>query len=165
MLMKKYRVILIFLCASCSQHTPVNPGSTSNTDSITAHLNTLMEKYAPGLGEIMGGIQTHHSKLWFAGVNSNWKLCEYEIDEIKERFVQAAEIETGRPEVKMIPMIYPAIDSVASAIKQKNRQAFTTGFQLLTNSCNSCHTANHFEFNVITTPTAPPVSNQDFKVH
>jgi hypothetical protein len=25
--------------------------------------------------------------------------------------------------------------------------------------------ANHFEFNVITIPTAPPVTNQDFTVH
>ena len=124
-----------------------------------------MAKYAPGLGEIMGGIQTHHAKLWFAALNNNWKLSEYEIDEIKERFEQAAEIETSRPEAKMIPMIYPAIDSVATAIKQRNIQAFTSGFQLLTNSCNSCHTANHFEFNIITIPTAPPVTNQDFKGH
>ncbi|MEP6948385.1 MAG: hypothetical protein ABI863_03895 [Ginsengibacter sp.] len=158
-------IFTIFLAASCSQNPPANQGTTSNTDSLTAHLDKMMEKYAPGLGEIMGGIQTHHAKLWCAGVNDNWKLCEYEIDEIRERFEQAAEIETSRPEVKMIPMIYPAIDSVASAIKQKNKQAFTTGFQLLTNSCNSCHTANHFEFNVITIPTAPPVTNQDFKVH
>ena len=43
----------------------------------------------------MGGIQTHHAKLWFAGLNNNWKLAEYEIDEIKERFEQAQEIETN----------------------------------------------------------------------
>ena len=144
---------------------PANQESTSDSDSLTAQLHKMMEKYSPGLGEIMGGIQTHHAKLWFAGMNNNWKLSEYEIDEIKERFEQASEIETSRPEVRMIPMVYPAIDSVTNAIKQKNIQAFTAGFQLLTNSCNNCHTANHFEFNIITIPTAPPVTNQDFKVH
>jgi hypothetical protein len=164
--MKKCLVIyIIFLFVSCSQHTPANPESATNPDSLTARLHKMIEKYAPGLGEIMGGIQAHHAKLWFAGINNNWKLAEYEIDEIKERFEQASEIETNRPEVKMIPMMYPAIDSVAGAIKQKNIQAFRTGFQLLTNSCNSCHTANHFEFNIITVPTTPPVTNQDFKVH
>ena len=163
--MKFALVIIILFFASCSQHTPPAPVSISNTDSLTAQLHKIMEKYAPGLGEIMGGIQTHHAKLWFAGVNNNWKLAGYEIDEIKERFEQAEEIETNRPEVKMIPMMYPAIDSVAGAVKQKNLPAFTSGFQLLTNSCNSCHTANHFEFNTITIPTAPPVTNQDFKVH
>ncbi len=52
-------------------------------------LHKMMEPYAPGLGEIMGGIQTHHAKLWYAGINDNWKLAQYEIDELKERFEQA----------------------------------------------------------------------------
>ena len=64
----------------------------------------------------------------------------------------------------MIPMMYPAIDSIKDAISHKNLDQFKSGFQLLTASCNSCHSANNFEFNVITIPTAPPVSNQDFKV-
>ena len=122
-----------------------------------------MEQYAPGLGEIMGGIQTHHAKLWYAGINDNWKLAQYEIDELKERFEQARTVETGRPEVKMIPMMYASIDSINVAISHKNLEEFKSGFQLLTASCNSCHSDNNFEFNIITIPTAPPVSNQDFK--
>ena len=154
-------LFIIILFASCSGHEPVKSESALNTDS----LHTMMEKYAPGLGEIMGGIQTHHAKLWYAAVNDNWKLARYEIDELKERFEQARNIETGRPEVKMIPMMYPAIDSIKDAIGRKNLIQFKSGFQLLTASCNSCHIANNFEFNIITIPTAPPVNNQDFKVH
>ena len=124
-----------------------------------------MEEYAPGLGEIMGGIQMHQAKLWYAGMNDNWKLAQYEIDELKERFEQARTVESDRPEVKMIPMMYPSIDSINVAISHKNLEEFKSGFRLLTASCNSCHGANNFEFNIITIPTAPPVSNQDFKVH
>jgi len=125
----------------------------------------LLQKYAPGLGEIMGGIQTHHAKLWYVGINDNWKLAQYESDELKERFVQATQVETERTEVKMVPMMYPANDSINDAIGRKNLDQFKSGFKLLTASCNSCHRANNFEFNIITIPTAPPVSNQDFKVH
>ncbi len=143
---------------SCQQ-----PSSNNSSTQFTADsLHKLVAQYAPGLGEIMGGIQTHHAKLWFAAVNDNWPLAQYEIDELKERFDQAKEIE-DRPEVKMIPMIYPAIDSVAASIKDKNPDKFKSSFQLLTNTCNSCHSANNFSFNVITIPTAPPVTNQDFK--
>jgi hypothetical protein len=159
--MKKCALILLVCVASCSQQAPSVQQPALTKDSLALQ----MQKYAPGLGEIMGGIQTHHAKLWFAGINDNWKLAQYESDEIKERFEQARDIETDRPEVKMIPMMYPAIDSINGAIKQKNLAAFKSGFQLLTSSCNSCHTANHFEFNIITVPTAPPVTNQDFKVH
>ena len=160
--MKPYSLLFaIFLLASCSNSSTKADEATSNKDS----LNKIMEKYAPGLGEIMGGIQTHHAKLWYAGINDNWKLAKYEIDELKERFEQARTVETDRPEVKMIPMMYPAIDSINDAIGHKNLSQFKSGFQLLTASCNSCHSANNFEFNIITIPTAPPVSNQDFKVH
>ncbi|MCX6290785.1 MAG: hypothetical protein NT126_03380 [Bacteroidetes bacterium] len=162
--MNKYLTILLFgQLWGCSQPTTKPQPSTSNPDSLATQLEELREKYRPGLGEIMGGIQTHHAKLWFAGINNNWKLADYEIAEIKERIEEAAEIETNRPEVKTISMIYPAIDSVANSIRQQNLAAFKNNFQVLTNTCNTCHVANHFEFNVITIPTAPPVYNQDFK--
>jgi len=159
--MKIYFSLVIILLAACNSNEPAKTNSAITSDS----LHKMMELYAPGLGEIMGGIQTHHAKLWYAGINDNWKLAQYEIDELKERFEQARTVESGRPEVKMIPMMYPAIDSIKDAIGRKNLNQFKSGFQLLTASCNSCHSDNNFEFNIITIPTAPPVSNQDFKVH
>ena len=135
--------------------------------STTARVDSLqkqMEKYKPGLGEIMMGIQTHHAKLWFAGINNNWKLAEYETGELKEMADQAKEIETDRPEVKLIPMLYPAIDSVSLAVQQKNPAAFKAGFLLLTNTCNSCHRTTNHAFNVIKIPDTPPFSNQVFKL-
>lgn len=136
--------------------------STGGTPGLTADsLHRMMAAYAPGLGEIMGGIQTHHAKLWFAAAHQNWGLAQYEIDELKERFEQARNIEE-RPEVKMIPIIYPAIDSVNVAIRDRDTVKFHAAFRLLTATCNSCHTSNNFSFNVITIPTAPPVTNQDF---
>ena len=157
--------VLLFIAinSACTQQNQKQQTSTV-IDSLAAQLEELKDKYRPGLGEIMGGIQMHHAKLWYAGLNNNWKLADYEITEIKERLVQAEEIETNRPEVKTISMIYPAIDSVAAAIKRHNLSSFINNFKLLTNNCNNCHTANHFEFNVITLPTSPPVSNQDFKI-
>lgn len=153
--------VTIFSCAGKSN----KPDRVTNSDSLNANIKKEMAEYAPGLGEIMGGIQTHHAKLWYAGINDNWKLAQYESDELKERFEQAITVETERPEVKMIPMMYPAIDSINAAISHKNLDQFTAGFKLLTATCNSCHEANNFSFNVITIPTAPPVTNQDFKVH
>ena len=154
---------LAFFLLSCSHETVKQDISKNNPDSLAIQIEQLREQYRPGLGEIMGGIQTHHAKLWFAAINDNWKLAGYEIAEIKERIEEAQEIETDRPEMKTISMIYPAIDSVANSIKEQNLSSFKNNFQILTNTCNSCHSINHFEFNVITIPTAPPVTNQDFK--
>ncbi len=159
----KIIIVLLFMavCFSCAQQ---NADTTkASIDSLTKQLRELKEKYKPGLGEIMAGIQMHHAKLWFAGINNNWKLATFEMDEIKEML--EATKETERPELKNLPMIFPAMDSVSTSIQQQNQPAFKKNFQLLTASCNSCHNASHFEFNVITIPSAPPVSNQDFKPH
>ncbi len=161
---KKYPIIFLsILLFSCSEQTGKQRDFKNNPDSLAIQIEQLREQYRPGLGEIMGGIQTHHAKLWFAAINNNWKLADYEIAEIKERIEEAQEIETNRPEIKTISMIYPAIDSVTNSIKSQSLSSFKNSFQLLTLTCNNCHSANHFEFNVITIPTAPPVTNQDFK--
>ncbi len=119
--------------------------------------------YKPGLGEFMLAIQTHHAKLWFSGINENWALANFEVGEIKETFDNAIKYLPERIETKDIPMIYPALDSLESSIKNKDLNMFSNNFKILTQTCNECHKAVNFEFNVIKTPTSEPVSNQDFK--
>ena len=148
-------VVLLF---SCTQQSTTQPNAVANTNTTTA------QPYKPGLGEIMSVIQMHHAKLWFAGINENWKLADYEIKEIKENFQTAKDFETDRKETGDLPMIDGSIDSVLAAVQQKNLPSFKNSFQSLTNTCNSCHRSVNFEFNVVTIPTAPPVSNQEFKL-
>ena len=130
-------------------------------DSLQAQLG---KTYKPGLGEFMSGIQVHHAKLWFAGEARNWKLAQFEVDEIKEAFEDIKQFNTDRPEVKSIPMIEMAMDSMDDAIKKKNLQLFENTYKTLTNTCNKCHQATNHEFNVIKTPDTPPFSNQVFSV-
>lgn len=159
-MMNKFPIYLIFsLLCSCTQQSSKN---NTNAEILLAQLEELKKKSQPCLGEIMGEIQMHHAKLWFAGINNNWPLSEYQIEEIKELIEEATEIESSSPEVKTISMIYPAIDSLEKSIHHKDVKAFKSSFQLLTNACNKCHTTNHYGFNVITIPSIPPVSNQDF---
>lgn len=111
----------------------------------------------------MLGIQEHHAKLWFAGINQNWKLANFEVHEIGETLDDVKAYCTDRPEIKSIGMIDPAINSINAAIKRKDTEAFKKGFIDLTNNCNTCHRDNQHGFNVITIPSALPVTNQDFK--
>ena len=111
----------------------------------------------------MSSIQLQHAKLWFAGINQNWGLSEFEIGELKEIFTTSQRIETDGLEVKTIPMIYPPLDSLEVSIKSKNLSEFEQSNKLLTKTCNNCHADNNFGFNVITVPINPPVTNQEFK--
>lgn len=129
-------------------------------DSLQSKLD---KAYKPGFGEFMSSIQVHHNKLWFAGQNQNWKLADFEIHEIQENIEDIEKYQTEREESGKIGMIKPALDSVTSAIEQKNSAAFKSSYTLLTNTCNNCHEATNFDFNRVKIPDNPPFSNQVFK--
>jgi hypothetical protein len=157
-----FAILLLAGIGSCSQPGTVNHALQNRIDSLEQKLN---DSYKPGFGEFMSSIQAHHSKLWFAGQNKNWKLADFEIHEIMESIDDIRKYETDRKETALIQMINPAIDSVSQAIKQQNPVLFKTSFTLLTNTCNACHRAANFEFNVVKIPESLPFSNQDFKVN
>ena len=152
-------LITILLLSACSP-----PSEEAALKSRIGVLEQqLRNSYKPGLGEFMSGIQLHHAKLWFAGQNENWPLAGFEIGEIKESLEDISKFNTDRDEVKSLPMINPALDSLGAAIQQRNAGRFRKSFEFLTNTCNNCHKATNHSFNVITIPTTPPVSNQNFK--
>ena len=154
-------LLMLSLCLmlwACENNTAYKQ-LQSRVDSLN---HQLQNTYKPGFGELMSGIQVHHNKLWFAGQHHNWALADFEIHEIMEAIDNIKRFETDRKETKSIGMIMPALDSVNVAIQSKNAVQFNRSFVLLTNTCNACHKANAFDFNVVVIPTAPPFSNQSF---
>lgn len=157
----KIILLLIFACVTmiaCNQ--PGNQLLQTKVDSLQTKLNDV---YKPGLGEFMMGIQEHHAKLWFAGINKNWQLADFEVHEIGETLDDVKKYCTDRPEIKGLGIIDPAVATIKAAIDKQDMEKFKSGFTELTNNCNTCHKDNQHGFNIITIPTSPPVTNQDFK--
>ena len=155
-------LILIFIAfglLSCNHKMDNNQKVQSRLDSLEKQ---LAETYKPGFGEFMSGIQAHHSKLWFAGLNQNWKLADFEIHEIMEVIDDIKKYQSGRKESQLIGMIVPALDSINFAIQQKDIELFKGSFMRLTNECNHCHRETDFEFNRVIVPGVSPFSNQNF---
>lgn len=138
-----------------------------NTKELQDRINILEEKlantYKPGFGDFMGSIQAHHAKLWFAGQSENWELADFEVHELLEAFEDIEEFHAGREETELIGMIYPPLDSVDYAIDKKDLTLFTSGYNLLTTTCNACHSASKHGFVVVKTPDTSPFSSQEFK--
>ena len=154
----------LFICVLLALSACYN--QTSNDKRLQARIDSLETRlddtYKPGFGEFMSSVQVHHAKLWFAGQNQNWKLADFEINEIKESLDDISKYCTDRIESKSIEMIENPLDSVSNAIQHQNLQQFESTYVLLTNTCNNCHRETEHEFNVITIPKTPPVSNQKF---
>lgn len=125
--------------------------------------------YTPGLGEIMTLTQMRHAKLWLAGQAANWPLAAYELDELREGMEDAA---TYHPTHKDAPlpvnqlidkMMKDPLAQLDKAVTARDKTAFTSAFDTLTEACNSCHKATNFGFNVVTRPTTNPYANQAFE--
>lgn len=125
--------------------------------------------YTPGLGEIMTLTQMRHIKLWFAGEAGNWPLADYELDELQEGFADAVRFhpthkDSPRPLTELVPeFTAPPLRSLRAAVAERDASAFVSAYDSLTLSCNGCHEAVGFSFNVVTRPTANPYSNQQFR--
>lgn len=146
----------------CQHPVDSNPDLRSKSDSMQKREE---HAYQPGLGEFMSSIQVHHAKLWFAGINRNWPLADFEIHEIREAIDDIREYNQDRPEIGQLSMIEPVIDTVLRSIQLKDEKFFRQTFTSLTATCNGCHQVTQHGFNVVVIPTQPPYSNQDFLVH
>ncbi|MDB5124873.1 MAG: hypothetical protein JWP94_3002 [Mucilaginibacter sp.] len=162
------RLSLIFLSLAlpfsimvgCEQSGSEKVDLKTRIDSLQNKLNS---SYIPGTGAIMNTIvQPHHLKLWFAGQHKNWALAEYERQELMGGFEKIQKYHKDKPEATAVAMIFPAMDAVEKAIRDKDAAAFKNNFVVLTNTCNTCHKALKYEFNVIKVPTTNSFGNQSF---
>ena len=117
---------------------------------------------APTLGDIMGGTQLRHFKLWYAGKMKNWDLAGYELGQIEDSFLSAARLYLNIP-IEKINMIDKPLTALEAAVKAKDSSQFGNAFADLTTACNACHEAARVGFIRIQIPTASPFSNQIFE--
>jgi hypothetical protein len=153
-------ILFAVLQIGCNRRPEETQSLQRQIDSLRLRLNNL---YKPGMGEIMTNIQLHHAKLWFAGENKNWPLADYNESLIQSAFKRIQLFHGDKSEAKAASMIYPSMDSISNAIRQKDTRSFERSFVFMTNTCNNCHAVTRHDFNVITIPKIQPVTNQDFK--
>ncbi len=158
------QVFFIFLLADLYACNPKQDSSYKLNKRIDSLEAKIADGYKPGFGEFMSSIQVHHVKLWFAGQNHNWKLADFEVNEIRESLEDIKKYCTDRLETKDIPMIEQPLQNVSFAIGNGSLKEFKRSYTILTATCNSCHQETNHGFNEITIPTAPLFSDQSFEL-
>ncbi|MFA5574215.1 MAG: hypothetical protein WC994_04085 [Brumimicrobium sp.] len=158
--------ILIFSLTNCNYK--VNDSSEKleeALDRIEELEGKLENLHTPGWGETMrGSTQIHHSNLWFAGMAENWELADHMLHEIEEGFEKLEKWYPNDERTTFIPMIYEAIEELEDVVELKDKAEFEKGFELFTNTCNTCHKATGNGIYVIQKPTEPGYTNQRMEV-
>jgi hypothetical protein len=158
-------VTLVFL-AGCAQQPASNANSTAALEAEITQLKASIDDLKPGLGEIMGVIQQHHAKLFYAGSKSNWPLADYELGEIQEGLEDAVKFNPnfkGSPVASLAPALTKdSLQKVKDAIDKKDKKSFLEAYNSLSTSCSNCHKAANHPFVQIQTPTEAQFSDQKF---
>jgi len=159
-------VIALISLAGCQQQRGMN--SNAALEIKVADLEKNIDDVKPGLGEIMGVIQQHHAKLYYAGMKANWPLANYELGEIQESLDDAVKLypkfkQVPVPLTELVPtMTKASLAQVSAAIEHKDKKSFVQAYGALSKSCSNCHEAADHLFVKIKTPTEAMFSDQEF---
>jgi hypothetical protein len=151
--------------------------SPPNTGALTALQDSLKrtqadlassKELAPGLGEYMTTIQLHAGKLWFAAKAANWQLAQYELDELKETMEAAKGLNAEKNGIKISNVLDSVLQTqlpeLDKSIKSKSQTQFQRSYDETLSACNGCHESAGYKFIHIIRPSAPPVTNQRWKM-
>jgi hypothetical protein len=119
------------------------------------------EVYSPRLADLMIEAQLRYFKLWYAGRENNWELADFEVEQIRESFDNAARIFPTIP-LASKHMIMQPTSELDSAIEAKDGAKFAKAFDKLTAACNGCHEAARLGFIVVREPRMSPVETSPF---
>jgi hypothetical protein len=116
------------------------------------------EENAPGVGEVMSGVQLHFAKLFYAHEAKNAELADFELGEIEENLDRAAQLRPSENGTNLGKMVAEFKKGPLAAMK--NGGDFRAAYGQAIQSCNACHQGTGHPYIVICEPKGPPVSNQ-----
>src|SRR5690625_1504868 len=158
--------LIIFALGSCKQQTDFSLGDFNLI--LDQKMDTLVKRIVGmylnvSYGETMLLIQSHHYKLWFAGMAENWDLADFYHHETEEHFELLEEYRADKEATKHIKMIKPFLEKIDRAIEEQNLNKFEKSFHDMTQTCTQCHQISGHPKIVIQVPTENPYTNQTFK--
>jgi hypothetical protein len=121
---------------------------------------------APEVAIYMGRIQVYMHKLYWAGMAKNLPLADFyrhEIKEVMEEVAKASIVEDGIDvSAKMDVYGIRTIDGMKAALKEQGLEGFGAQYDLLVNTCNTCHRETGHPMIQVQVPTENRYTDQVF---
>jgi hypothetical protein len=158
----------IFVAALCAALSVCVAGLSPSAVAETA-VAEGQDAVLPTLGDLMALTQLRHNKLWYAARTQNWKLANYELNQLIKTVDRIVKLYPAASSVGQANLIHeqtdPALSDLGKAIRDRSNSRFEAAFIQITHACNECHQAAGVDFIVVQTPSSSPFSNQDFFPH
>jgi hypothetical protein len=83
------------------------------------------------LSDLMLSALQRHAILWSAGNSGNWPLAAYEVQQLRNRFVDAASVYRAIP-VEVVVAMTKALDDVQGTVDAKDKARFEATYTAAT---------------------------------
>lgn len=151
--------------ATAPKPTAASDASTEIA-ALKKRIAELEERQTPELGQQMLELQIRHARLWFAASAGNWNLAGlqlHELDEALDRVVEGnpdhAALQPQRLADVLPSIMKPAVHAARDAIDRKDKAAFASAYDSISNACTACHKVAGIDFLVLQRPRTPILDN------
>jgi hypothetical protein len=112
-------------------------------ETVASHLG--------GFGRAMWEVDYRFQELYWAGQDMNWEYAGHQIEELQETLEAGLE---RRPEraASARQFMTKAIPDMEEAITARDREMFDMRFNVMMNTCNSCHALEEMPFLTVALP-------------
>jgi hypothetical protein len=152
--MKRTVYILItgmLLLVACRQAGDQPAGSDGwLTGDVQQKFETIAAQLG-GFGRIMWEIDYRYHELYFAGMEMNWGYAGHQLEELQETLEDGLERRPARA-ASAQQFLGSAIPGIKESIGAADKDMFEKRFNILMNTCNSCHALEDMPFLTVRLP-------------
>lgn len=141
---------IILLLSACNQKQETAQGKWINgTDQEKVE---IIENQFRGFDMAMLETGYRYQELYWAGQDENWEYADYQLEKIQKAVENGLERRPKRAQSAQ-HFLTVTLLQMKEALKKRDPVIFNENFQILTNSCVSCHTMEKVPFFAVKTPT------------
>jgi hypothetical protein len=146
----KKRFYLIFgiyavLSFACQQAGDEPAGKDGWLTGDTHQKFETISNHLGGFGRAMWEVDYRFQELYWAGRDENWGYAAHQIEELEETLEDGLERRPERaPSAQHFLTV--ALPGLEEAIENRSPELFESRFNILMNTCNSCHVLEEMQF-------------------
>ena len=130
-------IIALLLLWSCGKNQEQNAQGKWIKGTEQEKLETIENQFR---GFDMAMVETgyRYQELYWAGQDENWEYADYQIEKIRKAIENGLERRPKRAK-SAEHFLTVALPEMEKALEKRDTVVFNKNFQMLTNSCISCH--------------------------
>ncbi|AZA56486.1 hypothetical protein EG344_23610 [Chryseobacterium sp. G0162] len=143
-------LLIILFISACNQKQETVQGQWIKGNE-QKKLETIENQFR---GFDMAMVETgyRYQELYWAGQDENWGYADYQLEKIQKAIENGLERRPKRAQSAQ-HFLTVTVPQMKEALKKKDTVVFNKNFQVITNSCVSCHAMEKVPFFTVKTPT------------